>query len=286
MLNRFPETGHEPEVLYTLYLITRETDTLAAEEYATRLKTKHPTSSFAKILINPDYLQESSQAAEKQKGLYKDAYDAFLQENYIAANFALDEAFALGETSFNPTLELLRVLIVGQTEDITVYQYQLGEYIKANEGNELATYAQKLLDASREFLKNQEKRRGIQYVRSLEEPHYFVLVSKSSDQINELATSTLESFNRSSFKDLNLRTSNLILNDQYHITFVADIPGISTAIDYYITFNEKLPDMTGLRNHKFDNFVITKDNFDIFYRTKGLDEYLLFFQKNYPTENP
>ncbi len=285
MLDRFPETKYEPEVLYTLYLITREIDPAKAEQYASTLKSKHPNSTFAKILINPDYLQESSQAAEKQKVLYKKAYDAFRQKNFIASNFALDEAFALGETSFNPSLELLRILVVGETEDVTVYQYQLQEFVKGHQDHELAAYAQKLLDASREFIENQEKRRGIQYIRSLEEPHYFVLVSKSSDQISELATATLEAFNRSAFKDLNLRTSNLILNDQYNLTFVADLPGISAAIDYYITFAEKLQDLGALRNHKFDNFVITKDNFDIFYRTKGLDEYLLFFQKNYPTEN-
>jgi hypothetical protein len=42
--------------------------------------------------------------------------------------------------------------------------------------------------------------------------------------------------------------------------------------------------LTELGNHKFDTFVITKDNFDIFYRTKGLDEYLKFFETNYPAE--
>ena len=69
------------------------------------------------------------------------------------------------------------------------------------------------------------------------------------------------------------------------ITLVADLPRVSSALEYVYTFTEKLPGFVELRNHKFDNFVITKDNFDIFYRTKGLDEYLYFFEKNYPLEN-
>jgi len=285
LLQRFPETKHEPEVLYTLYLIFKETDPARAEQYATLLKTKHPNSTFAKILLNPDYLQESGLAVEKQKGIYKEAYDSFQSHNYAAASQMIAQALALGETSFNPSLNLLSVLITGETEDISKYQYQLDQFIKTHEGNDLAAYAQKLLEASRAFQQTQEKRKGIQYILSLEEPHYFVLIYKRSEKMDALASATLESYNQASFADMNLKTSNLIFSDEYALTFVADLPGMNAAIDYYKTFIEKLPALDALRNYKFNNFVITKNNFDIFYRTKGLDEYIQFFEKNYPTEN-
>jgi hypothetical protein len=98
-------------------------------------------------------------------------------------------------------------------------------------------------------------------------------------------SATLEAFNQNNFPDLALNTSNLIFNDEYSITFVADLPDLQSASQYYKIFNEKLSGIAELRTLKFDNFVITKDNFDIFYRTKGLDEYLKFFEKNYPVQN-
>ena len=286
LLQRFPETRYEPEVLYTLYLMSKESDPARSEQYATQLKNKHPNSSYAKILINPDYLQESSQAVEKQKVLYKIAYENFLANNYDSSTQIIEQTLALGETSFSPSISLLKILITGKTEDIARYQYELDQFIKTYADHELAAYAKMLLETSRNFIQTQEKRKGIQYIKSLEEPHYFVVVYKQSENMDELTPATLEAFNESSFKELNLKTSNLILTDEYALTFVADLPGISAAIDYYKTFIEKLPSLSRLRNHKFDNFVITKDNFDIFYRTKGLDEYIQFFQKNYPTENP
>ena len=146
-------------------------------------------------------------------------------------------------------------------------------------------YAAKLLEASREFVKKKEQRLGVQYIRSFEEPHYFVLVYKRSENIGNKASIALEKFNSTYFGDLKLKTSNMVLNDDYIITLVADLPRLSSAIEYVYTFSDKLPGITELRNHKFDNFVITKDNFDIFYRTKGLDEYIYFFEKNYPLEN-
>ena len=103
--------------------------------------------------------------------------------------------------------------------------------------------------------------------------------------MGEKASSLLEDFNKRNFVELKLKTSNLILNEEYALTFVADLPEDNTAINYYTNFNEKVASLSELRNHKFNNFVSTKENFDIFYRTKGLNEYLRFFEKNYQTKN-
>jgi tetratricopeptide (TPR) repeat protein len=285
LLTRFPESTYEPEVLYRLYLLYKDTNPEQSAQFAERLKTEHPESTFAKILVNPNYLAESLQTLEQQKAVYKEAYELFTSGQFSASLKAIDEAKALGKTSFTPQIELLQILIVGKTEDISQYQYQLENFIKQYPEATAGEYAKTLLNASREFQKNQDKSRGIQYVKSLEEPHYFVLVHKKSENLGNIATTTLERFNRENFRELGLRTSNLLLNDDYIITLVADLPRVSSAIDYVQTFNEKLPNLSELRNHKFHKFVITKDNFDIFYRTKGLDEYIFFFEKNYPKES-
>jgi tetratricopeptide (TPR) repeat protein len=285
LLSRFPESEFEPEVLYKLYLIHKDSEPDLAEKFAARLKNDHPTSTFARILINPNYLAESSQALQKQRDLYKAAYEHFEEGEFSASLNMIGEAEKLGETSFTPQLNLLRILVVGRTEDINVYQFQLDEFVKKHPNTPAVDYAKQLLETSREFVLNQEKRKGIKYIRSLEEPHYFVMVYKKSENIGNKASSSLERFNNAYFKDLKLKTSNLELNDDYIITLVADLPRVSSAIEYVRTFNEKLPGIQELRNYKFHNFVITKDNFDIFYRTKGLDEYIYFFEQNYPADN-
>lgn len=283
LLKRFPESEYEPEVLYKLYLIFKDTDPSRAESYASQLKQKYPESTFAKILINPNYLQESSLAVEKQKVLYKTAYTHFENKEYKAAIRVIDEALLLGETSFVPNLALLKVLVIGDTEDISQYQFALDEFSKKYPESNLAEYAKKLLQASKDFQLSQEKRQGIQYIRSFEESHYFIMIYKKGEKI--FASAALERFNDQNFKDLRLKTSNLVFNDDYTLTLVDGLPRVSSAIEYFQTFNEKLSTLAELRNHKFYTFVITKDNFDIFYRTKGLDEYIQFFEKYYPAEN-
>ena len=285
LLQRFPQTEYEPEILYKLYLIFKESDPAKSDAYAAQLKTKFPLSTFAKILENPDFLKQSSQAVEKQKELYKSAYDYFTAADYTASSQVIAQAVDLGTTVFTPSLELLSILIVGKTEDINKYQYLLDEFCKKYADIEPGAYAKKLLDASRNFQQKQELMKGIQYIRSLEEPHYFVMVYRKDENMGSTGSVVLEKFNLEYFRDLKLKTSNLILDDNYSLTLVADLPRISSALEYVKTFNEKLSTLTELRNHKFHSFVITKDNFDIFYRTKGLDEYLQFFEKNYPSED-
>jgi hypothetical protein len=123
LLQRFPQTEYEPEILYKLYLIYKDTEPAKSESYAKLLKEKHPESTFAKILENPDFLKQSSLAVEKQKELYKNAYEYFKAGDYAASSQLLTQASDLGQTAFTPSLELLKILIVGKTEDVAKYQY-------------------------------------------------------------------------------------------------------------------------------------------------------------------
>ena len=50
-LDRFPETEYEPEILYKLYLIFKDSDPTKSEAYASHLKDK--TSEFY-LCQNPD----------------------------------------------------------------------------------------------------------------------------------------------------------------------------------------------------------------------------------------
>ena len=285
LLNRFPGSEHEPEVLYKLYLISREKHT-EGDHYANLLKEKYPNSTYTRILLNPDYLKESSIAAEKQKLIYKEAYENYQSGNLRGAQEKINQALKEGDTGFSQQLELLQILITGKTEDIARYQYELGEYVKKYPDGSLKSYAEQLLAASRALQAKIEKAKGIRFIASFKEPHYFVIVYKMADKITDPVSTGLESFNRSEFKDLKLSSSNLILNEEFALTMVIQFTDREVAIDYFNKFNSQAAIMKPFALYKFYTFVITKDNFDLFYRTKALDEYLTFFDRNYQPKNP
>lgn len=285
LLDRFPGSEYEPEVLYKLYLISRDKDPAKAEKYADLLKANHPQSNFTRILINPDYLRETSVAAEKQKLIYKEAYAFYQANNLRPAQDRIRLAMQEGETGFTPQLELLKILIVGKTEDVTRYQFELGEFIKKYPDDALKPYAEQLLAASKTLIAKLERSKGIQFIKSLEGVHSFVVVYTTEDRITNPVSTALEKFNAAQWKDLKLNTSNIILNEERTITIVTDLPNLETALSYFDKFLAQIAKDKPFSNYKFYSFVITKDNFQIFYRTKALDEYLTFFDRNYQKQN-
>jgi tetratricopeptide (TPR) repeat protein len=286
LLSRFPNTAYYPEVLYKLYLICKDFDAPKSARYSEMLIRQFPESDFAKIIINPNHWKESGLVLEKQKQIYKQAYLAYEEEQFEHAGQLVDEAFTLGKTPFTPNLKLLQVLLIGKTQSIEAYQKALDEYVKNTTETDLKDYAQKLLDLSKDFSTKSETDKFTQYIRSFEEPHFFIITWPVTESLDlNSVTKLLQSFNTTYFNDQNFKVSNLQLNDSYTLVLVGDLPRISTSLEYYKTFTEKRSSFNDLKNNKISTFIITKDNFDIFYRTKGLDEYLRFFEKNYKPES-
>lgn len=285
LLDRFSNSEFEPEVLYKLYLINTELENDKAQNYYDRLIDNHPNSSFAKLLLNPDYLKETSVAAEKQKEIYKEAYKNFENGQSQDAQEKLNQAFALGETSFSPQLELLKILITGKTEDITRYQAELETFLEKNPDGPLNTYAKSLLTTSKALKEKFEKSRNIRYVNDLEGAHYFVISHLQLSKMSDLLSTTLDGFIRKERKANTLKTSTLILNEKYILTMVGEFPDPLSAVEFLDKFNNQTLADNTLSSYKFNIFVITKENSDILYRTKALDEYLTFFDRNYKVKN-
>jgi hypothetical protein len=284
LLERFPASEFKPEALYKLYLIFKDTDPAKASAYAQLLKDQYPNATVTKILLNPNYLKETSVAAEKQKLLYKEGYAYFLQNNLRAAQEKLALAQQVGETSFTPQLDLFKILIIGKTEDVARYQYELESYIKKYPAVPSKAYAEELLASSKNLLAKLEKAKGIQFNTTLTGIHYFITIHKSADKITVSVDNALDKFN-TQWKNLKLTTSNLALNDESIITMVVELPDKETALSYFDKFLAQLSNTKPFSNYKFYNFVITKENFQTFYRTKALDEYLTFFDRNYQKQN-
>ena len=281
LLSRFPQSPYKPEVLYKLYLIHKERGNQTAELLAKEISDQFPSSTFAKILLNPDYLKETNVTQEKQKLIYKEAYTEYQRNNLRGTQEKIRQAQTMGETSFTPQLDLLQILITGKTEDVTRYQYELGEFVKKYPDSKLNAYAETLLASSRIFLEKSERAKGIRFVASFDEPHYFVIVHRIMDQASTAIVAKLERTNADSFRKQNLETINLIFNEQLVLTFVGDLTGQQEAMEYNQNFERVISAERPFSTLNFHNFVITKDNFNIFYRNKALDEYLSFFDRYY-----
>ncbi|MDH5367959.1 MAG: tetratricopeptide repeat protein, partial [Cyclobacteriaceae bacterium] len=282
LLSRFPETIYEPEVLYLLYLIYMESQNELSNTYKNKLLSEYPHSTYSKLIANPAYTEDSNESTAKLKAIYEKAYRLYKMQKFDVALTLINQGLTnYPEMSFSARLRLLRILIIGRTEDIGNYKYELGKFITENPDSDVTEYAKTLLASSEDFEIKLTKLKGIRYIEDFAQSHYFALIYDASEGLTDRITSIVETFNSTEFKTHNLTTSNLTYNGTQALILVTEFEGIELAIQYFSKFSTSENEIEVLSNSKIHTFVITKDNFGIFYQNKGLEEYNSFFNKNY-----
>ena len=282
LINRFPHTEYKPEVLYLLYLIHKGLEDSNQKKYEKLLINEFPNSIYAKLIINPNYREESNLVSEKLKKIYQKAYRLFEKDSLAQSLRIIEDGIkAYPDNSFTDNLKLLKVLITGKSEGLYNYQYALNQFIENNPDSDLLEYANHLLKSIDNFKAELARREGVKFSQDLNQNHYFVLTYNPEDNVSERLINNINEFLRSNYQDKNYKTSNLILDDDHSMILVNEFDGKDRAKEFYEEFNGDASPLNDLTNYKFHNFVITRENFKTLYSTKGLDYYVSFFKKNY-----
>jgi len=281
LLDRFEETPYRAEVLYQLYLIYQELNPDKAGRFKEELLAKFPETDYAKLIENPDYLKETELASQRLKKLYNIAYDYFDEGNYKEAELLVSRAITqYPDNPFNDHLKILDILITGKMEGEDQYKYQLQQFIDNNPESTLTSYAQDLLEASKNIKEREIRRKGAQYISDLEQEHFFIVAYQNIEQNNKQIPEAIDSL-LTDYPDESLKTGNLNLNEQKALVLVNKFDNKEAAMDFYSAVNAPGSPLVQFSSEELNTFVITKDNFQILFQTKDLLSYLSFFEKYY-----
>ena len=282
LLVRFPGSEYEPETLYLLYLEYKKDDLAKSESYKQQLISKYPRTLFAKLAENPNYEEESDEAAERLQRLYKIAYDYYQQENYNQAKLLVSRALKqYPDNSFSDQLRILGILIDGKVEGQYRYQYELQQFIEQYPESDMLSYAESLLEASKSFKSKELQRKGAQYITYFDQPHFFIFVYPKIGANAELIPALIENYINENYNGGALKIGNLNLNEGFSIVLVTKFDTKEQAIDFYNSFNKNSIKLPMDESASFEHFIISEDNFQIFYQTKKTEDYLEFFNENY-----
>lgn len=281
LLDRFPQSQYTPEVLYQLCLIYEEVDPSAYEQVKNALISRFPNSRYAKLIQNPNYTKESSEANERLKKSYEEAYAYYRNEEYGIALAKADSALAAyPESSYRPKVALLKILIHGRNESKESYESRLENFIEEYPDAPETTYAAKLLEESETF-ESTAHAEAITYLKNTEDKHYYIVLFETNKAANEGINESLDLFNKLNYDDKDLQLSNLLLESGRTAVLVGLFENGETAYDYLKKIENNHVIDRDWQNSKMINFVIGTDNFDILYQTKDLQSYLKFFNENY-----
>ena len=281
MIERYPETSYLPEILYQLYLIYSELEDPRAQLNRDRLINEFPNSTYAKTLLNPQFMQEYDALAEKMKEEYKIAYELYQQNFYDSALFVVNNALTKNpENQFSDNLKLLGIMIGGQTGDLYTYRFELEQFIKEFPESELNEYAQKLLRTAHELPLKLAQLGGATFKQNLNLDHLFVIVYPTQRFQDGNLAREFDQFNQDNYQEDRLTASSLVLENDRAMVLVQEFANKNQALSYYQRL-QKEGFLDDYSSQEFSTFVITSENFEIFYETKDLSGYLSFFNNFY-----
>lgn len=142
LLNRFPNTVHEVEVLYLLTLLS---DNQASSPYRKTLIEKYPASTYARQLLRGK-VEITSDTESKANTVYSQAFNLYSNKSYESAlKLAEDGLITYTGTSIEDKFAMLRIFLFAKTEQKEAYKQALNEFIQGYPSSALLGRAKELM---------------------------------------------------------------------------------------------------------------------------------------------
>ncbi|RMG84691.1 MAG: hypothetical protein D6714_07355 [Bacteroidetes bacterium] len=291
LLRRYPDTQYKLDALYFLYLAYTDLgDTAKAEMYKRKIIEEYPTSTYAKVLLDPGYVKTLLNDEQKLNKFYDEAYAQFTSGNYQQA---FDRIGQVGQkfgalNKLQPRFELLKALCIGNLKGKEAYIEALKEVIGKYPDSPEATRAKeilRLLDAKQASQpgQNRPNQNAEDSKFKFEEDvlHYVIVVFDEDVNLND-AKVAVSNYNREYHKLDRLRISNIYLGNlenKIPIIVIRRFKDMNKAMDYFDSVQKNADDF--LPGMKYRIFPVTQNNYRQILRSKSLEGYQAFFEANY-----
>ncbi|MEE4177327.1 MAG: tetratricopeptide repeat protein [Bacteroides sp.] len=294
LVNRFPENENKLHAYYYLYNLYRDLgDPSRADSYKSRLISEFPESDFAQILGDPNYLQNFRQRQSLANQLYEQTYEAFRTGNYSQVISNWDTADTLEiDLPLRAQFSYLKALAYGKSRQQNEFRQELEYVVRNFEGTPVHQPATDLLASlgthtlllpEEEFTEDtglpEEELVSI-YSYNASAVHFFAFVFDVRQVEARELRNFITEFNVENYPDSRLSMSNIFLDDRRQIITVTNFRDKNLGMDYF----RKIVSAPGFSIFNADaitSFIISVDNYPIFYQDKDVDEYLRFFRARY-----
>ncbi|NTV82713.1 MAG: tetratricopeptide repeat protein [Bacteroidales bacterium] len=297
---QFPENDHKLIIYYYLYKIYLEAGLTAdADYYKNLVITQYPDSDYAKVLADPDYYAKIAEELNKVNILYSDTYKDYKAGLYFQVIAKSDLAFSLyGDTmELAPRFAYLKAISIGKIDVLDSLVSQLTMVIRKYPSSEVKPLAQNLLativkenpEIKVESVNLPGDTTNTGAAVEKESPykvnpvgqHMFMIVADSKEMRLNPFKVKLSDYNQKYYSIEGLTINSLVLDNEHYLITIGNFNNSTKAKDYFdaITLSEYV--YADLKPGTFYNFVISTENYPIFFKEKDIGGYTKFFEKNY-----
>ena len=272
LLKEFDKSEYIPEVLYLLYLRTKESDYKIADIYKEKLLNDFPNNLFTKLIINPNYEQDQFAENTFLIGEYNNLFKRYESKDY---DFVIKKSNSIisnySQNSLHEKFILLKALTNGELYGNFIFQLSIKKILNNVINKDIIQFSKELLKSSEEVNSNYVFSGIPEFNKDNNEENFYLvfvvnndenLINKISDEVNKIIKDknfNLYFINRFEYtkKEKLIVVSNLNY-EKYNILID----------DFELRYKEKIPILS--------KFVIAESNMKILFETKSHLEYLNF----------
>ena len=292
MVTRFPDsTRNELDGWYYLYLDHADlNNSPAKQKYYDLILNKYGTSTYARVLKDPNYLDKLKSEQNKIGRYFDETYTLYQAENYQGVNKRLSQVDKLfgADNPMKAKFSLLSAMVGGAMNGRKAYIAGLKDVVANFKNTEEEKRAKEILRVLGEDIgggpgsvgKASKEKKSLFKVE--DKRMHFMLITMDADKVVVSdVKKALSNFNKKHFKLQHFRISNIFLgsNVKNPIIVVRKFRSKAKAMTYYEAVISDSEVQKAINGAKL--FPISQGNYRQILRQKSLVGYEDFFEENY-----
>jgi tetratricopeptide (TPR) repeat protein len=291
-LARYPEHEKRLEIWYSLYLIYKNKAMEAeSDKYKELILANYPTSIYAKLILNPNYLVENRELNEKAETAYKYAYQDYLAFDYETCVAKLNDIqVTYPDNNINDKIDYLKALIIGKTENAVKFKDALLAVKDKHKRSTLVPIIDDHVEKCNAYISNFIKSEYLQtdsvkkypYFEEYTKTHVVVAAFLKRQQVPiEEINNRFMVYNTESAQTENYFAGMDEIGSEYLTVNIGEFANKADAMRYYKLKDKRNFPLNAYKEFNSRFFVISEDNLEILKNLNDMNGYMDFFNEKY-----
>ena len=290
LLQRYPESKYKLNTYYQLYRLYLAMNKPAlAEKYKAIILNGYPETEYAKIILNPGYNANKQSSLNEAEKLYQEVFKIYAAGKYDSALAKCIVADTmLGKSPLLSKFDMVKALCIGHTQSVAAFESALTRIIIKYPKEPIREKAQEYIDlihkrngvGQKNVAKKDTLTKATPYVFNKDANFYFMLYYDGALDANKYKV-LVSNINAEYYANDNLTVEGPLLDATKQLLLVKSFQGKEKAMTYYsLLAKDKKETFKDLDQSKIKYFMISAENYPMFYRAKNASEYEAFFEAN------
>ena len=287
LLKRFPGFDDRLQVYYRLYTISKLVKDIDRYGlYQQKIVNEYPNSNFAKLMTNPNYLEEIKAQERSVLIEYEQVYHLFNSGNYSQVISRTKNAMENypGHMLY-PKFDYMHTISLGLQKDTLAFIDDLQGLIVRYPSTDIAENSQIMIaylqNTSPRIITQQNQKIARElYSYTPDELHYFAYIFPSKMNVNQLIFNIVN-FNLDNFDMLKLEVKRVTIEGKSSLCLVKDFGNSAEAMTYFLKIQQAESVFRDVDTTEFIPVIISKSNYSVLVDSGKIDQYLLFYNEKY-----